>query len=215
VVTIVVFAKAPVPGRVKTRLCPPCTQNEASAIAQACLIDTLSAVASVPCDHHVVALDGELGAWLPRGFRVLPQRGNGLAERLSAVFEDVGPALVVGMDTPQVTTRLLTDSVDRLTRPNVDAVLGRSLDGGYWTIGLRQPDPRVFERVPMSVAWTGKFQLRRLTDLDLVVENVPALRDVDTFEDALSVAREAPTSATADAVASTQRRIVLEPEEVS
>jgi rSAM/selenodomain-associated transferase 1 len=186
--TLLVIAKAPVPGRVKTRLCPPCTPAEAAELAAAALADTLAAAArSRRASRRVLVLDGEAGSWVPRGFAVVAQRGSGLAERLAAAFADVaGPAFLVGMDTPQVTPALLDAGLAALTR--ADAVLGPALDGGYWGIGLRRPDPDVFRDVPMSVPATAAVQRRRLAELGLRTAALPPLRDVDTIEDARIVA---------------------------
>lgn len=103
-VQLLVVAKAPRAGRSKTRLCPPCTPEEAAWLAEAALADTLAAVAATPVRRRVLVLSGELGPWLPGGFEVLAQRGDGFDEPLAAAFVDAGtPALLVGMDTPQVT----------------------------------------------------------------------------------------------------------------
>ncbi|HEV2820151.1 MAG TPA: DUF2064 domain-containing protein, partial [Solirubrobacteraceae bacterium] len=99
---LAVIAKAPVAGRVKTRLCPPCTPQQAAALAAAALSDTLAAVAATPTHRRVLVLEGERGDWVPEGFEVIPQRGDGLAERLADAFATIGePTLLVGMDTPQ------------------------------------------------------------------------------------------------------------------
>jgi len=190
---LLVIAKAPVPGRSKTRLCPPLSHEEAARLAAAALSDTLACVAAVDAPRRVLALDGEPGPWLPDGFEVLPQRGEGLAERLGCAFADVGaPALLVGMDTPQITPDVLRASLRRLAAPGVDAVLGPAPDGGYWSIGLNDPDPAVFAGVPMSTARTGAEQRARLRALGLHVVGLPELRDVDTVEDARAVASLAP-----------------------
>lgn len=190
---LIVIAKAPVPGRVKTRLCPPCTPEQAAALAEAALADTLDAVVATPAARRVCVLDGEPGSWLPEGVEVLPQRGAGLDERLASAFEDVGgPALLVGMDTPQVTPALLRDGLDALAAPGCDAVLGLAPDGGYWAIGLRRPDRALFEGVPMSTADTGAAQHARLRDAGLTVRTLADLRDVDTIDDARAVASDAP-----------------------
>lgn len=190
---LIVIAKAPVPGRVKTRLCPPCTPEQAAALAEAALADTLQAVAATPVARRVCVLEGEPGPWLPAGFDVVAQRGDGLDERLAAAFEDVGgPALLVGMDTPQLTPALLADGLDALALPGTDAVLGLAPDGGYWAIGLRRPDRALLEGVPMSTADTGAAQRRRLLDAGLRVAMLPELRDVDTIDDARIVAGAAP-----------------------
>ena len=200
--SLVVIAKAPRPGRAKTRLCPPCSPVEAAAIAEAALLETLRAVARVPVARRVLALDGAAGDWLPDGFDVVPQRGDGLGERLAAAFVDVGgPALLIGMDTPQVGWRRLEDGLRALVRPGVDAVLGRARDGGWWALGLRRPDPAVFRGVPMSAATTGAVQRARLRGLGLRTVELPALRDVDRFADAQAVAAEIPGTRFAAAVA--------------
>lgn len=189
-VALVVIAKAPVPGRSKTRLCPPCDPAEAAALAAAALADTLRAVAATPARRRILALDGHLKA---PGFELIPQEGAGLGERLGAALVAAGgPALVVGMDTPQLTPALLAHAARRLGEQGVDAVLGPALDGGYWTIGMRAPDPAAFEGVPMSSQHTCAVQRRRLGRLGMSVALLPRLRDVDTIEDARAVAREHP-----------------------
>jgi len=184
-----VIAKAPVAGRSKTRLCPPCTPAQAAALAEAALKDTLAAVAACPARRRLLALDGDPGPWLPSGFELLEQRGEGLGERLAhALAAAGGPALVVGMDTPQLTPGLLEDAAAALDSDNVDAVLGPALDGGYWTIGLKHPDAGVFSGVPMSDPDTCSAQCRRLDELGLRWTQLPSLHDVDTFADARLVA---------------------------
>ncbi len=163
---LIVIAKAPVPGRVEARLCPPCSLDEAASIAEASIADTLDTVRSIAGVRPVVALDGEAGAWLPEGVLVIPQRGDGLAARIAAAFDDVGgPALLIGMDTPHVSLARLTGACVRLAAPGVDAVIGPALDGGWWAIGLRRPDPKVFEGVPMSSDGTFERQWARLRSL--------------------------------------------------
>ena len=183
------LAKAPAPGRSKTRLCPPCTPAQAAALAEAALCDTLAAVAACPARRRLLALDGEPGAWLPPGFELLEQSGEGLGERLAhALAMAGGPALVVGMDTPHLGPGLLDDAARALNRDEVDAVLGPALDGGYWTIGLKRPDAEVFRGVPMSKRSTYWAQRRRLNELGLRWTELAPLRDVDTFADARIVA---------------------------
>jgi rSAM/selenodomain-associated transferase 1 len=188
---LVVMAKEPLPGRVKTRLCPPLEPAQAAQLAEAALVDTLDAVGWTPARRRVVALDGAPGPWLAPGFEVIAQRGEGLAERLANATRDVGEPLVfLGMDTPQVTRALLIDALQRLAE--ADAVLGPTTDGGYWTIGLARPDPTAFEGVPMSTAATARAQRERLAGLGLKTAALPPLRDVDTWEDAVAVAAQAP-----------------------
>lgn len=193
-VSLAVIAKAPVPGRVKTRLMPACTPEQAAGLAEAALRDTLETVAATPAVRRVCVLDGTPGPWLPAGFDVIPQRGDGLDERLAAAFTDIGtPLLLVGMDTPQITPTLLSHAVSALEAPGVDAVLGHTEDGGYWCIGLRRSWASLFVGVPMSRDDTGALQVTRLEREGLVVDDeLPRLRDIDFIEDARAVAELAP-----------------------
>jgi uncharacterized protein len=188
VTTLLVIAKQPLPGRVKTRLVPPCTREQAAALAEAALTDTLHAVLKAPARRRVLVLDGQPGPWLPAGFDVIPQCGGPLDERLAAAFAAAGgPALLIGMDTPQVTPALLT--VDWQA---TDAAFGPAADGGFWALGLRAPDPALLRGVPMSTPATGAIQRARLLTAGLRVTDLPQLRDVDTAADAVTVARQAP-----------------------
>lgn len=199
---LIVVAKEPAAGRVKTRLCPPCTPEQAAFLAAAALADTLATISAAPCAARVLALDGAPGSWIPDGFVVVPQRGNGLDERLANAFASVtGPALVVGMDTPQVTPALIAQAIAALHEPGCDAVLGPAADGGWWALGLRRASRDALLGVPMSTDHTGRDQFERLTALGLRTTMLPELRDVDTISDARAVAHLIPTSQFAAAVA--------------
>ena len=114
-------------------------------------------------------------------------------DRLAAAFDDVGgPALLIGMDTPQITSKLLLETAEALADDDVDAVLGPSLDGGYWTVGFSRPAPGAFAGVPMSRPDTCAAQRIRLGALGLRIHEPTVLRDVDTFDDARALSREAP-----------------------
>ena len=209
------MAKAPVAGQVKTRLCPPLAPHEAAGLARAAIADTLAAVAAtVPlaarfdCEvEPVLVLSGRPQGWLPQllddgadrslRIRVTTQRGDGLDSRLAAAFEDVGantPAFLIGMDTPQVTPGLLAASIATLLAPGRGAVLGHAVDGGWWGLGLKRPDPALLQGVPMSTSHTGRDQQSRLAEAGLSVSLLPELVDVDTIEDAEHVAGLAPES---------------------
>jgi glycosyltransferase A (GT-A) superfamily protein (DUF2064 family) len=141
----------------------------------------------------VVALDGGAGDWLPPGFEVIEQRGQDLDVRLAAAFVDVAePALLVGMDTPQLTAVILNDALAALE--DADAVLGPACDGGFWAVGLKKPLAAAFVGVPMSTTETGSAQQRRLERLGLQVATLPVMRDVDYISDAAKVAAKAAKS---------------------
>jgi len=207
-----VLAKEPRPGFVKTRLCPPCSPDQAAELAAACLVDTLRTVVATDDARPLVVLDGEPGPWLPPGIDVLDQVDGDLGRRLDAAvaaafdLHPAGPVVVIGMDTPQVRPADLIPVGALLgagTPPTADAVLGMATDGGYWLIGFRQPVPGAFDGVPMSTSGTGAAQVRRLSELGCRVLLTRKLVDVDDIASARRVAHEAPTTT----FAATLRRV--------
>jgi uncharacterized protein len=196
---VVVIAKEPVPGRVKTRLTPPFTPAEAAALAEASLADTLATVAETTVARRVLALDGRPGRWLPPGFDVIGQRGAGLDERIAWALCDARvtlplPVVLIGMDTPQVTPELLAAAAEPLVAKTADATFGLAEDGGFWVLGLREVDPALILGVPMSRDDTGPRQLARLEQAGLRVQLLPALTDVDTVREAEDIAALTPGS---------------------
>ena len=192
------MAKAPVVGRVKTRLCPPCDAAQAAAIAQAALEDTLQA--ALLCGHPVVlALDGPCGDWLPAGVKVVAQQGRSFNERLAAAWLHLdGGGVQVGMDTPQITPDLLDDAVRAVS--DCGSAFGPATDGGWWLLGLDRPEPTVFEAIAMSAPDTGARQLERLRVLGHDAAILATLTDIDTWATAVEVASVVAGSRTARAV---------------
>jgi len=198
-VQVVVIAKEPVPGRVKTRLTPAFTPLEAAALAEASLTDTLDAVSRAPVARRVLALSGRPGRWLPPGFDVIGQRGQGLDERIAWALSDARvtlplPVVLIGMDTPQVTPELLAAAAEPLVSRTADATFGMAEDGGFWLLGLREVDPDLILGVPMSRGDTGARQLARLEQAGLRVTMLPELTDVDTVREAQQIAALTPGS---------------------
>jgi rSAM/selenodomain-associated transferase 1 len=192
-VALLVIAKEPLPGRAKTRLTPPCSADQAAELARASLLDTLDVVGRTPARRKLLVVEGDGRRWRRDGFELIRQRGTAFGDRLAAAFEDVGsPALLVGMDTPQLTPLLLLEGMRALARPEVDVVLGPACDGGYWSIGFKAAVAGAFTGVPMSCGSTFSSQRARLDGLGLRVYEQPRLRDVDTIEDARAVAGAAP-----------------------
>ena len=153
---LLVLAKAPVPGRVKTRLCPPFRPDQAARLAAAALADVLDAVRATPAERRVLVLDGDPGLVDCPGLDLVPQVAGPLDVRLAAAFAAAAgaPALLVGMDTPQLMPQHLTTAGEALVRP--DACLGLAADGGWWGLGLNRPDPDLVLGVPCSLATTGR-----------------------------------------------------------
>lgn len=206
-VQVLVLAKEPVAGRVKTRLCPPLTPDGAAAVATAAIEDTLATVRAVPVARRVLVLDGTYAA---AGFHVQPQVGGPMDERLGAAFDQAGaasplPVLLVGMDTPQLTPDLLHRAAVALLEHG--SVLGLAPDGGWWTLGLRAPDGALLRGVATSRDDTGARQLARLRAAGLAPHLLPELRDVDTVDDALAAAELAPGSRFAAALAAELGRV--------
>ncbi|WP_030434544.1 TIGR04282 family arsenosugar biosynthesis glycosyltransferase [Actinoplanes subtropicus] len=193
---VVVLAKVPVPGRVKTRLCPPCTPEQAAWVACAALADTLDAVRVSVAAERVLVTDVPLAA--PPGWRSGVQRGGPLGERIANAFADTrtpGTAtLLIGMDTPQLTAGLLDAALRLLSEPGgPDAVLGPAEDGGWWALGLREPEhATVLGDIPTSTSTTGLCTRTALLARGLRVTELPVLRDVDTAPDAHAVAALCP-----------------------
>ena len=198
---VLVIAKEPRPGHVKTRLTPPFTPGQAAALAEAAIGDTLRAVAAVDTARRLLVLDGRPGPWLAPGWEVWPQVGGGLADRLAAAFTHAGtgPAVLVGMDTPQVRAAQIAS----FDPARFDACLGPAADGGFWAVGFRDPRDAasVFAGVPMSRPDTGRRQLDRLLQAGLTVQLLDELTDVDTADAAGEAARCGPETAFAQLLA--------------
>jgi len=196
---VIVIAREPIPGRVQTRLTPPYTPAQAAALAEAALADTLEAVAGATVTRRVLALDGAPGSWLPPGFSVIGQRGARLDERVAWALADAraswsAPAVLIGMDTPQVTPELLAEAAEPLVSGAADATFGMAEDGGFWLLGLSEIDPALVLGVPMSRPDTGARLLRRLVEAGLRVLPLPALTDVRTADEAKRIAAVLPDS---------------------
>lgn len=197
---LLVIAKAPVPGRVKTRLCPPCTPGQAAEIAAAALADTLSAARAADAVRHVIVHSGQIVA---PGWRGTAQRGDGLDERLANAFADTAlpgtASMLIGMDTPQVSPALL-DAI-RAGLDEHDAVLGPAEDGGWWALALRDPaHAGALRGIPMSTVDTGRLTALAMRERGLRIGYGPPLRDVDTAIDARQVADSCPYGTFAAAV---------------
>ena len=201
-VTLLVVAKAPVPGMAKTRLAATVGDRVAAEIAAAALLDTLDAALAAPVATRVVALTGELDHAVDaaeiRGrlaaFTAIPQRGNGFADRLANAHADAAavdghPVLQIGMDTPQVTAELLADCGRRLVEE--PAVVGLARDGGWWALGVDTPAlAECLRDVPMSQPDTGAVTLEALRDNGVHVTLLEELCDFDVVDDIAAV-REA------------------------
>lgn len=185
--TVVVMAKECVPGRVKTRLCPPFTDVQAAAIAEASLADTLGAVDAMDATRRILCLEGALRVD-PVGWEVVPQVDGGLDARIASALDGCrGPTLLIGMDTPQISGAML-DDLCRSWASGDDALLGPAADGGFWLLAMREPVGDLVRGIPMSRPDTGFRQRARLVGAGLRVQDVGVLTDIDTAESLWEVA---------------------------
>lgn len=201
---VLVMAKAPVAGEVKTRLGAAVGPAAAADLATAAVLDTLEVCDAVFDDCHV-ALAGDLGRAAGRralrdalsGWTVHPQRGAGFAARLANAHADVGratggPVVQIGMDTPHLSTGHLRDVADLVGRGN-DAVLGAAEDGGWWVLAVTDPrQAQPLAGVEMSTGRTYDDTLAALQRAGASVAGTAVLRDVDTEADADLAAAAAP-----------------------
>ena len=193
---ILLFAKAPEPGQVKTRLCPPLTPVEAAELQRACLRDLwtrLGALASphvVLCHHPPEA--GERFRDLIGGEPdLLAQSEGDLGHRLTAAFaalfgRGLGPVVAIGADSPDLPLEFIAQALDALRAGQCEVALGPAADGGYTLIGLHSLQPAVFEAIPWSTSQVFSATRERCRQADLRVLTVPEWYDVD---DAASLAR--------------------------
>jgi uncharacterized protein len=196
---LTIMAKAPRPGRVKTRLSPPLTPEQASDLNACFLRDT---VASLHTATHTAPAEwvisytpiGEESAFrgiLPDGALLIAQRGDGFGERLLATAHDLfacgfAAVCLIDSDSPTAPTEEFVGAVMRLLAPGHRAVLGPSEDGGYYLIGLQQPHAHLFEDINWSTAVVTAQTLERAAKIQLPVEVLREWYDVD---DAASLAR--------------------------
>ncbi|MBT2534277.1 DUF2064 domain-containing protein [Arthrobacter sp. ISL-48] len=208
--TVAVIAKQCLPGRVKTRLSPPLTREDAAALAQLSLSRTLDTVRSLPARHRLLVMEGTPGRRDAERFTVVPQASGDLAERLAAICDAVsGPLLIIGMDTPQLSRNHLAPLLQDWSSaaPCHAAWMGPATDGGFWALALRQPDGALIRGVPMSTGATGSRQLRRLSGAGLSTGLLPELRDMDDFGDALQIAAQIPDTDFSYAVGEAEGRL--------
>lgn len=193
-VALAVMAKTPQRGAVKTRLVPPLDLGEAALLNTCFLRDVTDCIATVLSEkiHGYVAYtpvghESAFDGLLPARFRLLPQRGADLGERLLHVTEDFLAAgyeaiCLVNSDSPTLPSELLRRAIGALTSEGDRVVLGKAIDGGYYIIGVRKVHPRLFEDITWSSTAVFDQTMERARELGLDVEGLPAWYDVDDLE---------------------------------
>ena len=191
-VAVAIMAKAPWPGTVKTRLCPPLLATEAAALYRCFLLDKIRAVEALTGARPVIAYTPDDARTefdvLAPSFTLVPPRGPDLGARLHGILTHLlaaghAGAMAVDSDTPTLPARFLQQAVDCLTRPGPDVVLGPTEDGGYYLIGIRRPHRELFDAMPWSTPEVLEVTLRRAAAAGLRAACLPSWFDVDTPDD--------------------------------
>ncbi len=197
---LVIVAKAPVVGQVKTRLCPPLSAAEATELFRCFLVDTVARACMVPDMQVCLAFtpaDSEalFRALLSFPLRYLPQRGNGLGERLVNIFADLlhdgfTRVIIMDSDSPTLPTAYLQEAFALLGDPGNDAVFGPCSDGGYYLVGTRAVHRGLFENITWSTAAVLRETLAQARLHKLHVALLPSWYDIDNGADLHKLAAE-------------------------
>jgi hypothetical protein len=197
---LVIVAKAPVVGQVKTRLCPPLSAEEATELFCCFLLDTVERACTIPEVHVCLAFtpadsEGIFRELLPFPLRYFPQRGNSLGERLTNIFNDLlrdsfQRVVIMDSDSPTLPTAYLHEAVSVLADSQIDAVFGPCSDGGYYLVGARAVHPGLFENITWSTASVLSETLTQARHHNLRVKLLPAWYDVDNGADLQKLASE-------------------------
>ena len=215
---LAVMTKAPQAGRVKTRLVPPLTPEEAAELNKCFLRDTAAAISSA-CSRRPVGDEGKtarsspiavytpVGAEsaytdvLPADFSLLPQRGDKFGERLYFAVEDLfecgfGSVCLIDSDSPTVPGKDFKQAVELLSTIEDRVVLGPSDDGGYYLIGVKKPHRHLFEQIDWSTERVLNQTIQRATEIGIEVKLLPTGFDVDDDASLRRLCNELLTNAT-------------------
>jgi uncharacterized protein len=191
---LIIFARAPVPGKAKTRLTPPLTPAEAARLAEAFLLDEVETYAGVPGLQVSVAFTPVAAA--PTFRRLLgdamipwmaPQSPGNLGNRLRTAFASAcptwWPVAIIGSDSPDLPPALLEEAFRSLEEDEADVVLGPAVDGGFYLIAARQAHPELFRDIPWSTPGVLAATVERAEEARLRLRLLPVWEDVDTADD--------------------------------
>lgn len=190
---LLIFAKQPVPGRVKTRLSPPLSPDEAAELYHCMLADTMGNHLS--CDHFDTLVffepSGAAEAFFRRtwpGVPAFPQQGEGLGERLEQAFAlafvmGFGAVAAIGSDSPDLPPLYVEDAFRLLEEGRADVIFGPVEDGGYCLIAMKRPYPGLFRDIPWSSGEVLERSEEAARALGLRSARLPLWHDLDRFED--------------------------------
>lgn len=195
-----IFAKEPVAGRVKTRLCPPLSPQQAASLYETSLCETLRAMAGG--DFDLVLFHAGDSAWFRKSFpglRLVRQEGADLGERMAVALKvlqaDYERAALIGSDSPDLPRSLVDEAFRSLGR--ADAVVAPAFDGGYVLVGERRHHPELFRAIPWSTSAVLQITRRRIAELGINFRELPPWEDVDDLPSLQRLMRRSPNSETA------------------
>ena len=190
---VVIVAKEPAPGMVKTRLSPKLSPADAAALYRCFLLDRIREIGTLTEVDRGIAYTPE-EAWRTflalalDGFALFPQRGQDLGERLNNIFLDqftrgYEAVAVIDSDSPDLPNCLIRESVQLLLTKQADVVFGPCHDGGYYLVGMRNAHPELFHDIAWSTPDVLSVSLEKSRTLGLKVKLLSFWNDLDTFED--------------------------------
>ncbi|ALA60467.1 TIGR04282 family arsenosugar biosynthesis glycosyltransferase [Nitrospira moscoviensis] len=194
---LIIFAKAPIPGQVKTRLCPPLTPDEAATLHGSFVLDTVerskAAIAKfkLPLDRYLSCAPSSAHVFFKileerHGVTLIDQIGEDIGMRMHHSFDNLLSkgyqlVLLIGTDVPSLPLEHYQQALAVLG--SHDLVLAPALDGGYFLIGLKRPAPELFTGIPWSTDRVLSRTQEKAAALGLKTALLPPWRDVDTIED--------------------------------
>jgi rSAM/selenodomain-associated transferase 1 len=200
-IALVIFAKAPIPGQVKTRLCPPLTPDEAATLHGSFVLDTLERTKAavtkfkLPLDRYLACAPASTHVFFKimeerQGVQLIDQLGEDIGARMHHTFDTLfargyKQVVMVGTDVPSLPLEQYKQACTLLA--SHDLVLGPALDGGYYLIGLKRPMPNLFTGIPWSTGQVLSLTQEKARTLKLTVAVTDPWRDVDTAEDLLAL----------------------------
>lgn len=187
---LAVMTKAPHAGQVKTRLTPPLTSEEAAGLNACFLRDIAAAISKAGNGARGIGCYTPVGSEeayhniLPAGFQLIAQRNGDFSQRLAGAIEDLlavgfGSVCLINSDSPTAPAAVFAEAARVLSSPNEQVVLGPSDDGGYYLIGMKKLQSRLFEGIDWSTDRVLSQTLERAAEIGLDVRLLPACYDVD------------------------------------
>lgn len=190
---LIIFAKMPLPGAVKTRLSPPLTPAEAASLYHCMLLDTIAMASSLTGIGPFIFFQDDPGAAdyfnaLAPEIISAPQKGNDLGERMHSAFSGIfdrgfTQAAIIGTDSPDLPPEFVLKAFSLLESDRTDVVFGPAVDGGYYLLAMKRIWRELFNGLPWSSAGLLEASLARATEIHLGASMLPTWYDIDTAAD--------------------------------